>query len=153
MVNCSLRKMADNSKVTTGYREINIVDAPVVCDPLRLVYSSMLAAIDRSVAQVVRAILVADHLILCKPPDILMKIGMQKINTTPVTICMITGDMRSTDSLFKNVLHPHTIIQRKISMLLIAYLTPILQASKDIYRNERTSLKVQLDLGSDHGDP
>jgi hypothetical protein len=35
--NCSLKKIADNKSVTTGYSEITIAEAPVVCDPRKLV--------------------------------------------------------------------------------------------------------------------
>jgi hypothetical protein len=78
-----------------------------------------LALIDRIVAVEVRKILRGDHLILDHPPDKRIRKGIPQIKTIPVNTCMTMGDIRSTESRFKNILHPQIITQRKISRLFI----------------------------------
>lgn len=74
---CSPIKKTVNNNVTTGYNEINIVEAPDELFPFRNIYNRTFAKMDRMVAVEVKAKLYPDHFKLEREePFILKAMGM-----------------------------------------------------------------------------
>lgn len=115
--NCSCKKMAESSKVTTGYKAINITDEPVFLLLLRAEYIMILAVIERKAAIKLSAILIAFHLRFPRPPSTLMANGMKIRKAAPIIICIRTGDILSADNFCIKVVMPQIKAQNTKSTL------------------------------------